>query len=125
MHISKNDAPRRETTLERRHHPINGSRVSPGEGGRKVGSFTSTMPSRRRWCPSTTIAGSGHQPKTGFHPDLLPKTSVQRIGLATVHHFTATKSNHPQIPPRKKEHQPPHLTETTCCQMRQHDPRTH
>jgi hypothetical protein len=48
MHLSKDDAPKRETTPERRHHPINRSRVSPGERGRKVRSFTSTMPSRRR-----------------------------------------------------------------------------
>jgi hypothetical protein len=47
MHISKDDAPRRETMMERRHHPIKRSRVPPREARRKIGIFTSTMPSRR------------------------------------------------------------------------------
>jgi hypothetical protein len=32
MHNSKNDAPKEEMTHGRRHHPIRGSRVSPGGG---------------------------------------------------------------------------------------------
>jgi hypothetical protein len=39
MRISKDDAPKRETTLERRHHPIHRSRVSPRrrqKDGRKL-----------------------------------------------------------------------------------------
>jgi hypothetical protein len=119
MHNSKDDAPKRETTQERRHHPINRSRVSPGVGGRKVGSFTSATPSRRGWSPKHHHRRLRQQPRTGFHPDLLPKTSVQHIGPAAVHNFTATKNNllrnnHPQLPPRKtKKHQPPHLIKTT------------
>jgi hypothetical protein len=73
MHISKNDALNRETTPEHRHHPINRSRVSPGEGRRKVGSFTSTMPSRRRWCPKHHHRQLRPSAKSRFSPGSTPE----------------------------------------------------
>jgi hypothetical protein len=127
MYISKDDAPRGT----RRWSTAIIRQQNKGFPWRrqKVGSFTSTTPSRRGWSPKHHHRWLGHQPRTAFHLDQLPKTSVQHIGPATVHHFTAAKNNllrnnHPQLPPRKrKEHQPPHLTETTCGQA-QHDRQT-
>lgn len=72
MPSSKTKPPRGETTSRRRHHPITGSRVSPGaataiESMREGCGSNDAMPPRRYTTPATA-AIAGFSPELPTHP---------------------------------------------------------